>query len=58
MGYGPRFAATGDPNGGAGVVWPRYERESERYLRLDAVPEVGTSLRSAQCDFWDERQEK
>ncbi len=35
-----RFAKTGDPNGGMNVTWPRYTRESGRYLDIGAVPSV------------------
>jgi para-nitrobenzyl esterase len=35
-----RFAKTGDPNGGMNVTWPRYTRESGRYLDIGAVPGV------------------
>jgi len=35
-----RFARTGDPNGGIGVTWPRYETSADRYLDIGASPTV------------------
>jgi para-nitrobenzyl esterase len=35
-----RFAKTGDPNGGMNVTWPRYTKESGRYLDIGAIPSV------------------
>ncbi|MEW5743019.1 MAG: carboxylesterase family protein [Myxococcota bacterium] len=46
-----RFAATGDPTGGAGA-WPRYDA-SETLLRLDATSTTVSGWRSSECDFWD-----
>ena len=34
-GYWARFAATGDPNGGGAVPWPRLQPKQEKFLRLD-----------------------
>ncbi|MBL8115881.1 MAG: carboxylesterase family protein [Acidobacteria bacterium] len=52
--YWKRFAATGDPNGGADPAWPRYEAAADRVLLFDggAIQEGGP-VRSASCDFWD-----
>lgn len=51
-GYWSRFAATGDPNGGSAVAWPKWT-SSDPYAVLNAPVTTATSLRSKQCDFWD-----
>jgi len=52
-GYWGRFAATGDPNGGGALAWPRYQPAEDRHMALDLVPSAGAGLRRAQCDLWD-----
>ncbi|HVE82783.1 MAG TPA: carboxylesterase family protein [Myxococcales bacterium] len=52
-GYWGRFAATGDPNGGGALAWPRYDSASTRHLVLDFEPSVSAGLRRDQCDLWD-----
>jgi para-nitrobenzyl esterase len=37
-----RFAKTGNPNGGMNVTWPKYTRESGRYLDINSTPSVMT----------------
>lgn len=54
MGYWTRFAATGDPNGGGAVDWPRYEATTDQHLILDAPITTGTKLRQEQCDVRDQ----
>ena len=51
--YWNRFGAAGDPNGGADVVWPRYDGARDTYLRLDSTTAAGEGVRTAACDFWD-----
>lgn len=53
--YWGHFAATGDPNGEGLPVWPVYEPASDPYLQLDTPVTAGAGIRSAQCDFWDQR---
>jgi len=52
-GYWGRFAATGDPNGGGGPAWPRYDAKTDPFMVLDDAPATGTQLRRTQCDLWD-----
>jgi para-nitrobenzyl esterase len=54
IGYWARFAATGDPNGGGAPAWPRYTADADQHLAIDRVPSVGSQLRRAQCDTWDQ----
>jgi para-nitrobenzyl esterase len=54
MGYWTRFAANGDPNGGA-VAWPSFAPD-EDHLNLTIPPAPGTGLLAAQCDYWDSVQ--
>jgi para-nitrobenzyl esterase len=51
-GYWSRLA-TGDPNGGAAVAWPRYDATTDPFLKLDDAQQAGAGVRTAQCDFWD-----
>jgi para-nitrobenzyl esterase len=57
LGYWTRFAATGDPNGGADAgapAWPAYAAATDQYLEmLDPTPMVISQLRKTQCDVWD-----
>jgi para-nitrobenzyl esterase len=48
-----RFARAGSP-AGASLPWPRYTVEGDEHLTLDLVPSVGSHLKSAACDFWDQ----
>jgi para-nitrobenzyl esterase len=56
MGYWTRFAATGDPNGGAAPHWPRFSggRPQLQELRPGATaPESGATFAGAhRCAFW------
>ena len=54
MGYWTRFAATGDPNGGGAVVWPRYDTAA-RHLEFGDVVKVGQSLKAEMCDAIEPR---
>ncbi len=47
-----RFAATGDPNGGA-TVWPVYEPTNQLYLEFDKVPVARGGVRREECALWD-----
>jgi len=51
--YWTRFAATGDPNGGQDVAWPRYETASDEHVLLKLPAATGSDLRRSECDFWD-----
>ena len=48
-----RFAATGDPNGGALPLWTSYDAASQYYLELGDQVESRRELLKAQCDFFD-----
>jgi para-nitrobenzyl esterase len=48
-----RFAAAGDPNGGALPSWPRWDAASDPYLALDVTPRVAAGADAAACDVWD-----
>ena len=52
LGYFTRFAASGDPNGDAAVVWPAYDAATDPYLELGDPVRAGTKLRESHCDFW------
>jgi len=54
-GYLPdaRFAATGDPNGGALPLWTSYDAASQFYLEFGDQVESRRELLKAQCDFFD-----
>jgi len=53
MGYWTRFAATGDPNGGGAVEWPRYNGAEDLHLELGDVIQVGRGLYKEACDLAD-----
>jgi len=48
-----RFAATGDPNGGALPSWQPYRAEADNHLALDAAIAPGGPWRQPQLDFLD-----
>jgi len=52
-GYWTRFAAAGDPNGGADLLWPTYGEVSDTALVLDDSLSTQSSIASDHCDFWD-----
>lgn len=58
-GYWTRFAATGDPNGGDSVSWPRFThpsgegRGASPYVVFDWPVRESERLREEQCDFWE-----
>lgn len=52
LGYWTRFAATGDPNGGGALTWPRVS-SVEPMQRLDATVSTVTGWRNSECDFFD-----
>ena len=54
--YWVHFAATGNPNRRGLPEWPRYDRESERYLELGDTIRVGSRLKQKQYDLLDEAQ--
>ncbi len=51
MGYWTRFAATGDPNGGAAAPWPQYDATTDSMLQLDDSFETIYGYHNPQCDF-------
>jgi carboxylesterase type B len=51
-----RFAATGNPNGGAIKNWPAYDVKSDPFMILDVRPAAAVGLRNAQLDFIDRVQ--
>jgi para-nitrobenzyl esterase len=50
IGYWTRFAAAGDPNGGAAPSWPPYTIASEAYLDLAQLPQAGAALHRDRCE--------
>lgn len=52
LGYWTRFAATGDPNGGAEPAWAPYG-SGEPLLRITPTPTTERAWRDAECDGWD-----
>jgi para-nitrobenzyl esterase len=53
QGYLARFAATGDPNGGAAPAWPAYAAASDPYMGLADAPVPGAGIDTTACEFWD-----
>jgi len=54
VGYWTRFAATGDPNGGGAVAWPRYD-QAAKYLELGSTISAGARLKHDVCDAVEAR---
>lgn len=54
MGYWGRLGATGDPNGGGAVPWPKYDALKDTHLILDNPISSGEGVRTAQCDAWEQ----
>jgi para-nitrobenzyl esterase len=60
-GYWTRFAATGNPNRGAGAAfsWPPFKRPNgvgrgnDKFIVLDSSASDGRRLREAQCEFFE-----
>ncbi len=52
LGYWTRFAATGDPNGGGALAWPRYDA-TDPYLQIEPTLASSQALRADKCDAWD-----
>ena len=50
IGYWTRFAASGDPNGGAAQHWPRYGPD-DQILQLDVSSTQTTGYHNPQCDY-------
>jgi para-nitrobenzyl esterase len=53
QGYWTQFAATGDPNRGGMLAWPRYAAPSDQHVVFDDPVAVGSGLARAECDLWD-----
>jgi para-nitrobenzyl esterase len=49
-----RFAATGDPNGGALPAWAAYGEPAQPHLEFGDTIRPGQQLLKAECDFYDE----
>jgi para-nitrobenzyl esterase len=56
--YWTRFAAHGDPNAVGDPEWPRYQRDSDRYLVLVEPPRADRGLARSQCEFWRKYNEQ
>ncbi len=52
QGYWKRLAATGDPNGGTEVAWPRFGAD-EPHVVLNIPVTTAAHLDADECDFWD-----
>jgi para-nitrobenzyl esterase len=52
-GYWSRFAAAGDPNGGADPAWPAFTANAETAIVLDDTISTKTGIADDKCDFWD-----
>ncbi len=50
--YWTRFAATGDPNGGADLTWPPFTATSDQRMQFALQPSVVSNFRAAECNFW------
>ena len=53
MGYWARHGASGDPNGGGAVPWPKYSAEKDENIVLDTTISTQAGLKKDLCDFWD-----
>ena len=53
QGYWTRFAATGDPNGGAAPTWAPLDIAKDNYLAIGSAIAEKPAFRAASCDFWD-----
>jgi len=51
--YWVRFAATGDPNGGAAPVWPAYDAGSRQHIIFGDEISTGEGVRDVQCQLFD-----
>ena len=52
-GYWTRFAATGDPNGGAAPAWPAYDVATDPYVQFGTEVTTAQGLLTARCNVWD-----
>jgi len=50
--YWTRFAATGDPNGGTDLVWPKFTAASNQRMQFTLTPSVVSGFRASECAFW------
>jgi para-nitrobenzyl esterase len=48
-----RFAASGDPNGGSFLNWPRYNAARDCYLEFGDTLGIGSGWRASQMEFLD-----
>jgi para-nitrobenzyl esterase len=51
--YWGNLARTGNPNQSGLPVWPKYGKESDQHLDLQADIGTGSGLDSDRCDYWD-----
>jgi len=52
MGYWVRFAATGNPNGGGAINWPRYDATNDAMLQIDDNQVGLNGYKNIQCDYF------
>jgi para-nitrobenzyl esterase len=50
--YWTRFAATGDPNGGTDLAWPKFTATSNQRMQFTLQPSVVSNFRAPECTFW------
>jgi para-nitrobenzyl esterase len=50
--YWTRFAASGDPNGGGDLAWPKFTADSNQRMQFTEQSSVVTGFRAAECAFW------
>jgi para-nitrobenzyl esterase len=50
--YWTRFGATGDPNGGTDLMWPKFSATSNMRMQFTLQPSVVSNFRAAECGFW------
>jgi para-nitrobenzyl esterase len=50
--YWTRFAASGDPNGGSDLAWPKFTAASNQRMQFTLMPSVVSNFRATECTFW------
>jgi carboxylesterase type B len=54
QGYWVRFAATGNPNGGASPVWPAFDNRNRHFMAFDSGAVAGSDLLSGGWELHNE----